>query len=380
MVIDEELKMMSKITKSGNIEVPLLKEVGAVIHTEANLNGMIKDNISILDAFKETIFAPTLVGGPIESAFKNIKKYENDSRGYYGGAFGILGEDFLDSCIVIRTAFINKLNSILEVRAGAGIVKDSLPEKETQETIHKSNGFFGSLLGKASPNSKNYLSSLDNDELINLNELLENRKKQLSNFYLNSHLNENLEVEEIKDKNFVLVNNGDDFVYLTGFMIERMGGNVKIVNNGNFEFNKINASDIVLLGPGYGDINDENDYKMIKLLDITDRLISNNNKIIGICLGHQAICKTKGYQIEKQDKITQGEQLEVLINGKYEKLGFYNSFSPVNNGTNNNIEIFLNNRILNYKDSHISSTQAHPESIMSINGFELLKNMILEIL
>ncbi|MDP2396375.1 MAG: hypothetical protein Q8S84_05450 [bacterium] len=43
--------------------------------------------------------------------------------------------------------------------------------------------------------------------MINLNELLENRKKQLSNFYLNSHLNENLEVEEIKDKNFVLVNN-----------------------------------------------------------------------------------------------------------------------------------------------------------------------------
>lgn len=380
MVIDEELKMMSKITKSWNIEVPLLKEVWAVIHTEANLNWMIKDNISILDAFKETIFAPTLVWWPIESAFKNIKKYENDSRWYYWWAFGILWEDFLDSCIVIRTAFINKLNSILEVRAWAWIVKDSLPEKETQETIHKSNWFFWSLLWKASPNSKNYLSSLDNDELINLNELLENRKKQLSNFYLNSHLNENLEVEEIKDKNFVLVNNWDDFVYLTGFMIERMWWNVKIVNNWNFEFNKINASDIVLLWPWYGDINDENDYKMIKLLDITDRLISNNNKIIWICLWHQAICKTKWYQIEKQDKITQWEQLEVLINWKYEKLWFYNSFSPVNNWTNNNIEIFLNNRILNYKDSHISSTQAHPESIMSINWFELLKNMILEIL
>ncbi|MBT3727485.1 hypothetical protein HOG21_07735 [bacterium] len=61
MVIDEELKMISNMSDSGYIEYPLLKESGAVIHTEANLNGKIKENTSILDAFKSSMYAPTLV-------------------------------------------------------------------------------------------------------------------------------------------------------------------------------------------------------------------------------------------------------------------------------------------------------------------------------
>ncbi len=380
MVIDEELKMMSKISKSWNIDWPLIKEVWAVCHTETNLNWIIKDVYSMIDAFRETLYAPTLVWWPIESAFNYIKKYENDSRWYYWGAFGILWEDFLDTCIVIRTAFIDKINSILEVRAWAWIVKDSNSENETQETIAKSNWFFWALTRKNSLNSQKYMSSLDSDEMKNVNKLLESRKKQLSSFYTNSHLNENLEVQEIKDKNFILINNWDDFVYLTGFMIEKMWWKVKIINNWDFEMNKIKPDDIVLLWPWYGDINDENDEKMLKLLDVTKQLINNNNKLLWICLWHQSICKTMWFEIQKQEKITQWDQLEVTINWKIEKVWFYNSFSPVYKSSDKNIDLFQNNRILNYKDSHISSTQAHPESIMSTNWFEMLKNMILDIL
>lgn len=380
MVIDEELKMMSKITKSWNIEWPLIKEVWAVFHSEVNLNWIIKDKYTLIDALRETLFAPTLVWWPLESAFKFIKKYENDSRWYYWWAFWILWDDFLDTCIVIRTAFIDKINSILSVRAWAWIVKNSVAERETQETIHKSNWFFWSVLWRVNPNSMKYLSSLDNDELNELNELLENRKQQLSNFYLNSHLNENLEVEEIKGKKFVLINNWDDFVYLSWFMIGRMWWVVEIIDNKYFDISWVNDSDIILLWPGYWDINNKEDEKMLKLLEITKTLISKDIKLLWICLWHQAICKTIWYDIEKQETITQWEQLDVNMNWKIEKLWFYNSFSPVDNWLYKNIETFENDRILTYKNENISSTQAHPESIMSINWFDILKSMILEIL
>ena len=95
----------------------------------------------MLEALRETLYAPTLVGGPLESAFKIIAKYESNSRGYYGGVFGIYDGDFLDTAITIRTATVDKLQSTLSVRAGAGIVKDSDPKDETEETTGKANSF-----------------------------------------------------------------------------------------------------------------------------------------------------------------------------------------------------------------------------------------------
>ena len=377
MVIDEELKMMLKISKWWTITVPLLKESWVVIHTEADLIWRKKDNISMIDALRETMYAPTLVWWPIESAFSEIKKYENNSREYYWWAFGTLWKDFLDTAIVIRTAFIDKLNSILTVRAWAWIVKDSIPELEANETILKSNWFFGSFkwLTKDS-----YIDRLSPKEKNVIYEILDQRKKQLSSFYIDSHLHDSLEVPEIKDKNFILINNWDDFVYLSWFMIEKMWGNIEVVDNKDFDISTVDNYDVVLLWPWYWDINNKSDIKMTNLLNISEELIKRNKKILGICLWHQAICKTKWFKIKKQEKITQWEQLYVDINWKEEKLWFYNSFSPVINWNNKNVDIFLDDRILNYKEDNISSTQSHPESIMSINWFSILKNMILDLL
>lgn len=377
MVIDEELKMISKISKWWTIDWPLLKEVWAVIHSEVNLNWEIKDNISVLDAFRETMYAPTLVWGPIESAFSKIVKYENESRWYYGGAFWILWDDFLDTCIVIRTAFINKIDSILSVRAGAWIVKDSVPEKEANETVLKSNWFFWSVKWTNAINSTSYLNWLNDQESNNIKSLLAKRKSKLSSFYVDSHLHDSLEVEEIKWKKFILINNWDDFVFLSWFMIEKMWWKINIVDNEDFDLSMVDNYDVILLWPWYGDINDWEDKKMVKLLNIAEELISNDKKILWICLWHQAICKTKWYEVKRQQKITQWEQLELVSNWKLETLWFYNSFSPVINWENPNVEKYFGNRILNYKESNISSTQSHPESIMSINWFEILKNMIL---
>lgn len=380
MVIDEELKMIAKITKSWIIDWPLLKEVWAVIHTEANLKWEKKENLSIIEAFRETLYAPTLVWWPLESAFSTIKKYENESREYYWWAFWVLWDGFIDSAIVIRTAFIDKLNSILSVRAWAWIVKDSEPKKETEETTLKSNWFFGSLKWKNSPNAKWYLQNLSPEKTKKIEELLEQRKSKLSKFYLESNLEDNLEVKEISWKKIVILHSGDDFTELTWFMLKKMWANVEIINSLDFDTKKSSNYDIVLLWPGYWDINDENDEKMVELLKTTEELIKKDTKLVWICLWHQAICKNKWYKIERQNKITQWEQLEVTLDWQKENLGFYNSFSPVANINSTSIQRFEWNRILKLTEKNISSSQFHPESIMSINGFEVLKKMILELL
>lgn len=388
MVIDEELKMISKISEGWIIEVPLLKEVWAVIHTEADLKGKLDTDVSMMDAFRETLFAPTLVWGPIESAFAQIARTEWNSRGYYGWAFGTLDAEVLDTAIVIRTAFINKLNSILLVRAWAWIVQDSTPEGETRETVLKSRWFFGALQWPKANNSLTYLDALDDEQKREIEKLLEKRKSRLSRFHTGSQMHEDLLVPEIQGKRFVLIHNGDDFVHLSWLMIQKMWGEVDIISNKDFDVSTEWEYDAILLWPWYGNINDSEDPKMTKLMDITHELIERDTRLLWICLGHQAICKAQWYSIEKQDEISQWTQINVEIEGVQQTLWFYNSFSPViqGNETYKDIDVFMDNgsfgndRVLNYRATNISSTQSHPESIMSINGFEILRDMILHVL
>ena len=385
MVIDEELKMMSKITKWWNIESWLIKELLSVIHTEANLVWDLKNWVSILDALKMTLYAPTLVWWPIESAFKQISLFEKKSRWYYWASFWIYDKDFLDTAIVIRTAFIDKLNNLLTVRAWAWIVKDSVPENEVKETIAKSNVFFLNFKKSWSVDYDRYLDWLSNEESTQIEKLLQKRKDQLSKFYRLNHEKENLEVEEIKSKKILLINSWDDFVYLSWFMIEKMWWIAEVVSSENFDYSIVDNFDIILLWPWYWNINNTNDKRIINLLRITKKLIKEQKNILWICLWHQAICKLKWYDVCRQNLNFQWEQKKVNFWWKEETLWFYNSYSPVFNWSYRwNIEeidtFYDDSRILNYRNKHIYSTQSHPESIMSINWFDILKNMILHVL
>lgn len=380
IVIDEELKMISKITMSGIIKAPLLKEAWAVIHTEADLIWKIKDYLKILDALRETLFAPTLVWWPIKPAFSLIKKYEGRSRWYYGWAFGIYWDEFLDTAIVIRTAFISRINKILTIKAWAWIVNDSDPKSEAEETTLKSKWFSWAITSWKTPNMVNYMESLSIEDRTEINRLLKNRENQLSDFYSESNLDKDLTVEKIKWKKFLLMNNWDDFVNLSWFMLEKMWWIVDIVDNKDFKIENTLDYDVVLLWPGYWNINNEDDIKMKKLLDVTEKLIKINTKLLWICLWHQAICKVKWFDIEKQEDICQWKQLDVILNWKRQKLWFYNSFSPVYRWHEEWVGRFKCKRVLSYRKANISSIQAHPESIMTINWFEIFKQMVLDII
>ncbi|MDC0506116.1 chorismate-binding protein [Candidatus Gracilibacteria bacterium] len=383
MVVDEELKMMMKIADGGKISPLQLREIAAVIHTEYILSGKPKPDMSPIDMLRETLFSPTLVGGPLESAYKQIAKHENGSRRYYGTVFGVYDGETLDTCIPIRAAEIDRETGNIAVRAGAGVVSGSDPIAEADETVKKSNGFFAAL--KNTNSSENYLENLSNSDLALTQQIMTLRDLHMSDFYFDRYKYQDLRVPEIQGKTIAIISNGDNFSYMIEYMLQNMGGNTQVIEN-NGDDMIIPDSDLVILGPGYGDINNADDPKMTQLLSVTEKLETQDQKILGVCLGHQALCKNAGLDIERQKytypqletPVTQGEQIQIE---KFGRVGMYNSFSP-----KGNTDVFDDSvldpdgRILYQKSGNTVSSQFHPESVMSENGFEILKNMVLEVI
>ncbi|MFE4059990.1 chorismate-binding protein, partial [Streptomyces sp. NPDC059096] len=92
MVVDEELKMMSRVCDGGaHVVGPRLREMAHLAHTEYFIEGRFDGDVR--DAVRETLFAPTVTGSPLESACRVIAKYETEGRGYYAGMAALLGRD-----------------------------------------------------------------------------------------------------------------------------------------------------------------------------------------------------------------------------------------------------------------------------------------------
>src|SRR5262249_40370573 len=110
-----------------------------VIHLVSQIEAKVADSYDALDALKAVFPAGTLTGAPKIRAMEIIDALESSKRGVYGGAMCTIdNQGNLDSCIIIRTAFIK--DGTVSVRAGAGIVFDSDPLKEAEETRAKAAG------------------------------------------------------------------------------------------------------------------------------------------------------------------------------------------------------------------------------------------------
>ncbi|HEU4853306.1 MAG TPA: anthranilate synthase component I [Telluria sp.] len=139
MLIDLARNDIGRISKTGSVEVTdrmVIEKYSHVQHIVSNVEGRLKDGMSNLDVLRATFPAGTLTGAPKVRAMEVIDELEPTKRGIYGGACGYLsfgGE--MDVAIAIRTGVIKDGN--LYVQAAAGIVADSVPEMEWQETENK---------------------------------------------------------------------------------------------------------------------------------------------------------------------------------------------------------------------------------------------------
>jgi phenazine biosynthesis protein phzE len=140
MVLDEELKMMGRVcTAGGQVTGPRLKPMARLAHTEYLVEG--HSTLDVREILRETMFAPTVTGSPLENACRVIARYEHTGRGYYGGVLALVGRDragtrTLDSTIVIRTADVDAAGR-LRVDVGATLVRHSDPLAEAAETAAK---------------------------------------------------------------------------------------------------------------------------------------------------------------------------------------------------------------------------------------------------
>ena len=139
MLVDLGRNDLGKISKFGSVQVEKLHSIerySHVMHIGSTVRGEIREEFDGFDAVSAVLPAGTLSGAPKIRACQLIAELENNKRGIYGGAIGYI--DFtgnLDTCIAIRIAY--KKNGKVFVRSGAGIVADSVPEKEYQECINK---------------------------------------------------------------------------------------------------------------------------------------------------------------------------------------------------------------------------------------------------
>ncbi|QEY75093.1 anthranilate synthase component I [Pseudomonas denitrificans (nom. rej.)] len=144
MLIDLGRNDVGRVSQTGSVKVTeqmVIERYSNVMHIVSNVNGQLNEKLSAMDALRAILPAGTLSGAPKIRAMEIIDELEPVKRGVYGGAVGYLAwNGNMDTAIAIRTAVIK--NGELHVQAGGGIVADSVPAAEWEETINKRRAMF----------------------------------------------------------------------------------------------------------------------------------------------------------------------------------------------------------------------------------------------
>ncbi len=391
MVVDEELKMMCDIChEGGQVLGPFLKPMTHLVHTEYLLAG--RTGADVRDVLRDTMFAATVTGAPVENACRLIQKYESEGRGYYAGALALIGRDeqgapTADSPIVIRTADVTP-EGAMKVTAGATLVRDSEPAYEVAETRAKAGGIlsaFGLVPGATGAPSDMAALMQDEDVLIALGS----RNRRLAKFWLTDQEG-SPPAPSLADRTIAILHGEDDFVNMLAHVFSVLGMGSRVIRHeallgehgaeGLFE-----DVDLVVVGPGPGDPRDHDHPKIVAYHRAIDALLASGKPFLAVCLGHQVLCDRLGITLDFKDIVFQGTQSSVEIDGRPEQVGFYNTFVARlgEDDLPHGVRVEADPRT---GDIHLVAgpsfrgIQFHAESILTENGFALLRGLLLELL
>jgi phenazine biosynthesis protein phzE len=387
MVVDEELKMMCDIcNEGGQVLGPFLKPMSHLVHTEYLLAG--RTSRDPREVLRDTMYAATVTGSPVENACRLIKQYETEGRGYYGAALAILGRDsvggpVVDSPIVIRSADVD-LGGRLKVTAGATLVRDSEPAYEVAETHAKAGGILSAFgLVPAAPAPDTNVAELVSDEDVLL--ALNARNQRLSRFWLTDQGGATPH-PELAGKSVVILDGEDDFVNMLRHVLGVLGMTSEVVRHEDYAPGVLDGFDLVIVGPGPGDPRDGDDPKMAQLRAAVAELMAAERPFLAVCLGHQALCHHLGLDLTYKDIVFQGTQSPVSIAGRTERVGFYNTFvgrvgadGKVPEGVEIEADVQTGDIHL-VRGPHYRGIQFHAESILTEHGYDLLHQIVAELL
>ena len=147
MLVDLARNDLARVAEPGTRQVRELLQVdrySRVMHLVSRVTATLAADLDALDAYRASMNMGTLTGAPKLRATELLRELEGVRRGSYGGAVGYLrGNGDFDTCIVIRSAYVR--GGIATVQAGAGVVRDSVPQAEADETLHKAYAVLGAI-------------------------------------------------------------------------------------------------------------------------------------------------------------------------------------------------------------------------------------------
>ncbi|MFD8113961.1 anthranilate synthase family protein [Streptomyces microflavus] len=385
MVVDEELKMMCTVGDMGGVVVgPRLKEMAHLAHTEYELRG--RSSLDVRDVLRETMFAATVTGSPVQNACRVIERYEQGGRGYYAGALALLGRDAngaqtLDSPILIRTADIAPDGS-LKVPVGATLVRHSDPESEVAETHAKAAGVLAALgVRPGRPEAEAGRPQLATDPRVQA--ALDDRRGSLAPFWLRMQ-----ERTEELAGHALVVDGEDTFTAMLAHLLRSSGLDVSVRRYdepGLREVVRAHRGPVVL-GPGPGNPGDLGDPKMRLLRELTAELVREHRYgLLGVCLGHELIAAELGMEIVRKAVPYQGAQTRIELFGRPETVGFYNSFTARCDSPTavelaaHGIEVSRDEEsgeLHALRGSGFASVQFHPESVLTVRGSAIVTELL----
>ncbi|MFE2215589.1 anthranilate synthase family protein [Streptomyces canus] len=391
MVVDEELKMMCTVGDMGGVVIgPRLKEMSHLAHTEYELRG--KSSLDVREVLKETMFAATVTGSPVQNACRVIERHEVGGRGYYAGALALLGRyagggreggvgaQTLDSPILIRTADISA-DGRLRVPVGATLVRGSDAASEVAETHAKAAGVLAALGVRPSrPRAEHARVSLADDPRVRA--ALDGRRTSLAPFWLR--------MQEPLDEltgHALVVDGEDTFTAMLAHVLRSSGLDVTVrrYDEEGLREAVLAHEGPVVLGPGPGDPSDLDDPKMRFLRGLTTEVIrQHRHGVLGVCLGHELIAAELGLEIVRKEVPYQGAQTTVDLFGRPETVGFYNSFvarcddETATELAAHEVEVSRadNGEVHALRGPGFAGVQFHPESVLTLNGAVVVRELV----
>ncbi|MFC8831223.1 anthranilate synthase family protein [Streptomyces sp. NPDC057137] len=390
MVVDEELKMMCTVGDMGGVVIgPRLKEMAHLAHTEYELRG--RSSLDVRDVLRETMFAATVTGSPVQNACRVIARYEPPGRdgvgrGYYAGALALVGRDAggaqtLDSPILIRTADIDA-DGGLRVPVGATLVRHSDPAGEVAETHAKAAGVLTALGVRAGrPGGASVRKALADDPRVRA--ALDSRRAHLAPFWLKMQ-----QRSASLTGHALVIDSEDTFTAMLAHLLRSAGLEVTVRRYDEPGLGKeavLAHRGPVVLGPGPGDPSDADDPRMRTLRALTSVLMrEHRDGLLGVCLGNELIAAELGLRTARKRLPYQGAQTRIELFGRTETVGFYNSFTARCDDARaaelgaRGIEVSRDGagEVHALRGPGFAGVQFHPESVLTLRGPEIVAALV----
>lgn len=394
MVVDEELKMMSRLAVAGGqVHGPLLKPMAHLAHTEYLLTGY--SDLDVREALRESMFVATVTGSPVQNACRVITRHEAGGRGYYSGMAALLsaGPDGprLDAPILIRTAYLGDDGSV-RVPVGATLVRHSVPEHEVAETHAKAAGVLSAFSASAlcpsdapgAPAAAPRALPSDIADDPQVVAALAARNAMLAPFWLRPQADR--PDPRLHRRSALVIDAEDAWTAMLAHLLRRLGVTAHVARWDAVSPAQIARADLLVAGPGPGDPRELGDRRIAALHGIIAARLAGRRPLLAVCLSHQILAGLLGLALAPLPQPFQGTQRAVRAFGRDVRVGFYNTFTaraprtpgPARGAAPSGVEIWTahpDDEIVAMRGDRWASVQFHLESVLSPDGVDLLADL-----